>query len=88
MFSFDSSHIYVKMDGSALEKKLCFKILRLSLSSNLDWRSYIVSTFNIASKKLGALICSMKFLSSEVALNISIDLLYGLLGIVLSCLDC
>ena len=53
------------MDGSVLEEKTSFKMLGLTFSSKLDWGSYIVS---IASKKIGALIRSMKFLSPGVAL--------------------
>ena len=60
--------IDVKMDGSVLEEKTSFKMLGLTLSSKLDWGSYIVSIAKTASKKIGALICSMKFLSPEVAL--------------------
>ena len=41
---------------------------RLTFSSKLDWGSYIVSIAKTASKKIGALIRSMKFLSPEVAL--------------------
>ena len=37
-------------------------------TSKLDWSSYIVSTAKTASKKIGALISSMNFLSPEVAL--------------------
>ena len=62
--------IDVKMDGSVLEKKPSFKMLGLTFSSKLDWGSYIVSTAKTASKKIGALICSMKFLSPEVALDL------------------
>ena len=40
----------------------------LSFSSELDWGFYIFSTAKTASKKMGALICSMRFLSPEVAL--------------------
>ena len=40
----------------------------LTFSSKLDWGSYIVSIAKTASKKIGALIRSMKFLSPEVAL--------------------
>ena len=57
-----------KMDGSVLEEKTSFKMLRLTFSSKLDWGSYTVSIAKTASKKLGALICFMKFLSPEVAL--------------------
>ena len=56
------------MDGSVLEEKSYFKMLGLTFSSNLDWGSYIISIAKTASKKIGALICSMKFLSPEVAL--------------------
>ena len=43
-------------------------MLGLTFSSKLDWGSYIISVAKTASKKIGALICSMKFLSPEVAL--------------------
>ena len=56
------------MDGSALEEKAFFKMLGLTFSSKLDWGSYIISIVKTTSKKIGALICSMKFFSSEVAL--------------------
>ena len=64
----NTSAIDVKMDGSVLEEKTSFKILGLTFSSKLDWGSCIVSIAKTASKKIGALICSMKFLSPEVAL--------------------
>ena len=56
------------MDGSVLEEKSSFKMLGLTFSSKLDWSSYIISIAETASKKIGALIRSMKFLSPEVAL--------------------
>ena len=56
------------MDGSILEEKSYLKMLGLTFSSKLDWASYIISIAKIASKKIGALIRSMKFLSPEVAL--------------------
>ena len=56
------------MDGSVLEEKTSFKMLGLTFSSKLDWGSYIVSIAKTVSKKIGALIRSMKFLSPEVAL--------------------
>ena len=72
LVSFDWSKntgaIDVKMDGSVLEDKTSFKMLGLTFSSKLDWGSYIVSIAKTASKKIGALIRSMKFLSPEVAL--------------------
>ena len=58
----------MKMDGSVLEEKSSFKMLGLTFSSKLDGGSYIISIAKTASKKIGALICSMKFLSPEVAL--------------------
>ena len=60
--------IDVKTDGSVIEKKSSFKLLGLTFSSKLDWGSYIISIAKTVSKKAGALICSMKFLSPEVAL--------------------
>ena len=70
---FDQSHntgaINVKMDGSVLERKSSFEmLLGLAFSTKLDWDSYIVSITKTASKKIGALICSMKFISPEVVL--------------------
>ena len=43
-------------------------MLLLTSSSKLDWGSYIISVTKTASKKIEALIHSMKFLSPEVAL--------------------
>ena len=43
-------------------------MLGLTFSSKLDWVSYIISIAKTASKKIGALIHSMKFLSPELAL--------------------
>ena len=72
LYFFDHSNntgaIDVKIDGSVLEEKLSFKMLGLTFSSKLDWGSYIISIAKTASKKIGALIRSMKFLSPEVAL--------------------
>ena len=72
LVSFDRSNnngsIDVKIDGSDLEEKSSFKMLGLTFSSKLDWGSYIISTPKTASKKIGALIHSMKFLSPEVVL--------------------
>ena len=57
----------MKMDGSFLEEKSSFNILELTFSK-LDWGSYIISIAKTASKKIRALIRSIKFLSPEVAL--------------------
>ena len=43
-------------------------MLRLTLSSKLDWCSYIISRAKTASKKIEALIHSMMFNSPEVAM--------------------
>ena len=61
------------MDGSAFEEKSYFKMLGLTFSSKLDWGSYIISIVKTASKKIGALIRSMKFLSPEVVLYLYIS---------------
>ena len=72
LVSFDQSNnngsIDVKMGGSILQEKSSFKMLGLTFSSKLDWGSYIISFAKTASKEIGALIRSMKFLSPEVAL--------------------
>ena len=60
--------IHVKMDEFVLEKKSSFKMLGLTVTSKLEWGSYIISIAKTASQKIGALIRSMKFLSPEVAL--------------------
>ena len=60
--------IVVKMNGSVLEEKSSFKMVGLTFSSKLDWGSYIISIAKTASKEIGTLIRSMKFLSPEVAL--------------------
>ena len=73
LVSFDWSKniaIDVKMDGSVLEEKTSFKMLGLLFSSKLDWGSYIVSIAKTASKKIGALIRSMEYLSPEVVLHL------------------
>ena len=56
------------MDGSVLKGKSSFRILGLSFSSKLDWDPYIISIAKTASKKVGALVGSVKFLSPEIAL--------------------
>ena len=58
----------MKMDGAVLVEKSSFKMLGLLFSSKLDWGSDIIPIAKTASKKIRALICSMKFLSPEVAL--------------------
>ena len=72
--SFDRSNsigaIDMKMDGSVFEGKSSFKMLGLTFSSELDWGSYVISIADSVSKKIRALIRSMKFLSAEVAVSL------------------
>ena len=56
------------MDESILEEKSSFEMLGLSFFSKFDWSSYIIRFAKTASKKIEALIHSMKFLFPEVAL--------------------
>ena len=63
----NNGSIDVKMDGSVLEET-SFPILGTTFSSKLDWGSYFISIAKTASKKVGALIHSIKFFSPEVAL--------------------
>ena len=62
-WSNNNGSIDVKMDGSVLEEKSSFKMLGLTLSSKLDWGSYVISITKTAHKKIRALIHSMKCLS-------------------------
>ena len=56
------------MDGSVNEEKSSFKMQSLTFSSKLNYGSYIKSLAKTASKKIGVLIHSMKFLSPKVPL--------------------
>ena len=49
-------------------RKIIFQDARVDFSSKLDWGSYIISIAKTVSKKIGALLRSMKFLSPEVTL--------------------
>ena len=60
-WSNNNGSIVVKMDGSVLEEESSFKLLGLTVSSKLDWGSYIISIAKTASKKIGALIHSESF---------------------------
>ena len=94
LVSFDRSKntgaIYVKMEGSLLEEKSSFKMLGLSFSYKFCWDSYIISIAKTASKKSGALIRSMKFLSPEVAPYLCLYLIIqvDLLVILIDCIIC
>ena len=50
-------------------RKSSFMMLRLAFSSKLDWCYYIMSTIKTVSKKIGASLRSMKFISPEAALH-------------------
>ena len=52
-----------------------------TLSSKLDWGTYITSVAKTASKKIETLIRSMKFLSPEVAL-------YLYKSTIRACMEC
>ena len=74
LISFDQFNntlaINVKMDESFLEEKSSFKMLGLTFSSKMDWDSYIIAIVKTASKKIRALIRSIKFLSLKVGLHL------------------
>ena len=65
--SYNTDVIDMKMDGSVVEEKVLFKMMELTFSSKLDRGSYIISIAKTASKKIGALIRSKKFLSPKFA---------------------
>ena len=65
-WSNNNGSIDLKMDGSVLEEKSSFKMLGLTFSSKFDLGSHIIFIAKTASKKIGALIRSTKFLSPEV----------------------
>ena len=70
MFDWSNNNgpIDVKINRAVLEKKPSFKMLGLTFSSKLNWDFYIISIAEIASRKIEALIRSMKFFSPEVSL--------------------
>ena len=72
----NNGSIDVKMDGSVPEEKSSFKMLHLIFSSKLEWVSNIIFIAKTASKKIGDLTHSMKFLSPEVALYLYKSTIY------------
>ena len=80
-WSTNTGAIDVKMDRSVIEEKSSFKMLGLTFSSKLDWGSYIICIAKTASKKIQALIRSVKFLSPEVAL-------YHYKSTIWPCMEC
>ena len=77
----DTGSVDVKMDGSVPEENSSFKMLGLTFSTKLDWDSYISSIDKTASRKIGALISSMKFPSPEVGL-------YHYKSTICPCMEC
>ena len=77
---FDQSNntgsIDMKLGGSVLGEKSSFKMQGLTFSSKLDWGSYMISIAKTASKKIGALIGSIKFFLLRL-LCISINVPYA-----------
>ena len=67
-WSYNTGAIDVNMSGSVLEEKSSLRMLGLTFFSKLDCGSYIISIAKTVSKKIRALICSMKFLSPDVVL--------------------
>ena len=67
----------LKMDRTVFDKTSSFKMLALFFSSKFYWGSYIFCVTETSSQKIGALICSNKFLLRR-SLFISINLLSGL----------
>ena len=61
----------MKMNGSVLEEKSFFEMLRLLFSSKLGWGIYIVCVAKTTFEKIRDLIRSKKFLSLDVALYLS-----------------
>ena len=61
-------------------------MLGLTFSSKLDWGPYTISTViaKTASEKIGALICSMKFLFLEVALYFFKSTIHSCMNVVIS----
>ena len=75
-WSNNAGAIDVKLDGPVLEEKSSFKVLGLTFSTKLDWGSYLNSIAKTASKKIGALILSVKFFLLRF-FCISVNLPYG-----------
>ena len=59
-WSNNTGSIDVKMEGSVLEKKSSFKIVKLTFSSKLDWCSYIISIAKTVSKKIRVITSLLK----------------------------
>ena len=75
-WSKNTSSIDVKIDGSVVEEKSYFKMLRLTFSSKLDWGSYIISIAKTASKKFEPLFI-LRSLFLLRLLCISLNLTYS-----------
>ena len=75
-WSNNAGAIDVKLDGPVLEEKSSFKVLGLTFSTKMDWGSHLNSIAKTASKKIGALILSVKFFLLRF-FCISVNLPYG-----------
>ena len=62
--------IDVKMLMSIVDVKSSFKMLGVPFSRKSNWDAYIVDIVKTTSKKIEALTSTVKFLSSEAALNL------------------
>ena len=75
-----------EMDESVLEEKSSFKMLVLTFFFKFDWGSYIISIAKTASKKIGAIIRFMEFLSPEVYTDVwNTVVTCGLVPLVATC---
>ena len=72
--------------GLFLKKNHFFKMLGLAFYTKLDWGSYIIPVTKTAPKKIGALICSMKFHSPRSCFVFLLVYQTAMHEILLSCL--
>ena len=73
--------IDVKVDGSVLVEKSSFKMMGWPFFSKLDWGCYIIFIAKTDSKKTGALIRSINFLSLRlrcIFINLTYDLAWNI----------
>ena len=68
MFGWSNNTSPISVNGSVHEERSSFKMLRLTSSSKYDSDCHIIFIAKTASKKIRALIRSIKFLFPEVAL--------------------
>ena len=71
----------MKVDGSVLVEKSSFKMMGWPFFSKLDWGCYIIFIAKTDSKKTGALIRSINFLSLRlrcIFINLTYDLAWNI----------